>query len=117
RDYGRGRRASALRNARALAVRPISASSAAACTAVPRISVPDGGAGARERGDAGPPSGWAGCARRSGFVLRAVAALPIGVAALAGPRFCAPAGTRFVAFAGARLGARLAAARGGDADS
>ena len=86
-------------NARALAVRPISASSAAACTAVPRISVPDGGAGARERGDAGPPAGWAGCARRSGFGFRAAAALPIGVGGVAGARF----------------GARFVVARGGDA--
>lgn len=95
-----------MRSARALALRPISASSAAACTAVPRISVPDGGDGARERGDAGPPAGWAGCARRSDFGLRAVAALPIGVGAL---DFAPLAGALL---AGARFGARLAAARG-----
>jgi hypothetical protein len=71
--YGRGSRESALRSARALALSPISASSAAAWTAVETISPPDGAAARRATGAAsrvggralagpraGVPAGWAG---------------------------------------------------------
>ena len=64
--YGRGSRETALRSARAPADRPISASSAAARTAVPSISVPLADendralAGSGARGVSGVPSGCAG---------------------------------------------------------
>ena len=61
-----GSRATALRRARAPAVRPISASSAAAWTAVPITSAPVLGTEPRERGDGGAPAGWAGWRRRAG---------------------------------------------------
>jgi hypothetical protein len=60
RRYGRGSRPSALRTVRAPADRPISASSAAACTSVETISVPEGGEGRRERGAGGVPAGCLG---------------------------------------------------------
>ena len=55
--YGRGRRETALRIARALIDRPISASSAAAWTAVPMISAELAGTGLREPGLGGVPCG------------------------------------------------------------
>jgi hypothetical protein len=62
---GRGRRETARRRARALADRPISASSAAACTAVLSTSWRRSGAGcSRRRRADGVPSGWAGWASR-----------------------------------------------------
>jgi hypothetical protein len=66
-SYGRGRRDTALRRARALSARPISASSAVAWTAVPKISVPAQGAVLRLalRGCAGIPAGCGGCRRRA----------------------------------------------------
>jgi hypothetical protein len=67
---GRGRRDTALRSARALTDSPISASSAAACAAVPRRWRLLGGsgrdAGGVEDGVGGTPGGWAGWRRRSG---------------------------------------------------
>ena len=66
--YGRGSRETAPRIARAPIDRPISASSAAAWTAVPTMSAPLGGAGRRvRRGPAGVPSGCAGWRSRSGL--------------------------------------------------
>jgi hypothetical protein len=64
-SYGRGSRETAPRKARALSERPISASSAAACTAVLTTSPRRDGAGgaAPLRGD-GAPRGWAGWRRR-----------------------------------------------------
>jgi hypothetical protein len=53
-----------LRSARALTDSPISASSAAACTAVPRISPPLAGTGLRDRGREGVPAGCGGWRRR-----------------------------------------------------
>jgi hypothetical protein len=70
--YGRGRRETAWRSARAPTDSPISASSAAACTAVPRISAPSADendrarAGSEARAGAGVTSGWAGWRRRAG---------------------------------------------------
>ena len=69
--YGRGSRETALRSARAPADRPISASSAAARTAVPSISVPLADendralAGSGARGVSGVPSGCAGWRSRA----------------------------------------------------
>jgi hypothetical protein len=48
------------RKALALTDRPISAISAAAWTAVPRMSAPELGAGRRARRALGVPAGWAG---------------------------------------------------------
>jgi hypothetical protein len=55
-----GSRETAFRSARALTVSPISASSAAAWTAVLTMSAPVAGAGLRERGFGGVPAGWGG---------------------------------------------------------
>jgi len=77
-----GRRATALRRARAPAVRPISASSAAACTAVPRTSAPVFGTEPRERGDGGAPAGWAGWRNRLGAGRVAGVGLAAGLVAV-----------------------------------
>jgi hypothetical protein len=66
-SYGRGSRDTALRIARALTERPISASSAAAWTAVPSTSAPVEGTGLRVRGVVGVPAGWAGWRSGVGF--------------------------------------------------
>jgi hypothetical protein len=56
-----------LRSTRALTDRPISASSAAACAAVPRTFLPVEDSEASARGGVGgTPAGWAGWRRRSG---------------------------------------------------
>jgi hypothetical protein len=63
-DQGRGNRDAALRRARAPTVSPISASSAAAWTAVSRMSWRPG-AGCGERAPEGVPVGCLGCCRRA----------------------------------------------------
>jgi len=57
RAYGRGSRLTALRSARALIDSPISASSAAACAAVPTMSRPLGWGGRWPLGLGGTPGG------------------------------------------------------------
>jgi hypothetical protein len=69
RDYGLGRRETALRSARALTDKPISASSAAAWTAVPMMSAPVAGTGLRGCGVGGVPAGWGGWRSRSALGL------------------------------------------------
>jgi hypothetical protein len=65
--YGRGRRPTAFRSTRALTESPISASSAAACAAMPRMSLPVEDSGGPGRGGVGgAPAGWAGWRSRSG---------------------------------------------------
>ncbi len=67
RGYGRGRRPTAFRSMRALTESPISASSAAACAAMPRMSLPvENSARPGRGGVGGTPAGWAGWRRRSG---------------------------------------------------
>ena len=104
RRYGRGSRDTTRRTARAPAVSPISASSAAACNAVPTTSAPVAGTGLRERGAAGVPAGCGGCGRGSVFGTRAARA--------AGRRGFSGAGFSGRAAAGCRRGAARAAAGG-----
>jgi hypothetical protein len=86
RPYGRGSRPTAFRSARALTDRPISASSAAAWAAIPRMSRPVVWSGWPGRGGVGgTPAGWAGWRRRSG--RRGVARV-----AVAGAERCGVAG-------------------------
>src|SRR5690349_20941728 len=77
--YGRGSRETALRSARALSVRPSSASSPTAWTAVPTISAPLAGAGFRFGAlrAFGIPRGCAGC--RSVLAVGRARALRRGV--------------------------------------
>jgi hypothetical protein len=86
---GRGSRATALRSARALAVSPISASSAAACAAVPRMRRPAGSSGRCPLTAGGTPGGCAGWRRRSGrgLVARAGAVSTPAAALSAVDRF------------------------------
>ncbi len=67
-DYGRGRRPTVRRTAWPPSARPISASSAAAWTAVLRTGARSAGSGLaatpRDFAAAGTPRGWAGCGRR-----------------------------------------------------
>jgi len=67
RYYGRGSLETAFRSTRALTESPISASSAAACAAMPRMSLPVENSATPGRGGVGgTPAGWAGWRRRSG---------------------------------------------------
>ena len=79
RSQGRGSFETAPRTARAVTDRPISASSAAAWTAVPTMSVPRAGTGLRREGRLGVPGGCAGW-RRRGTPARGVVAERFGAA-------------------------------------
>jgi hypothetical protein len=87
--YGRGSFETALRTARALTDRPISASSAAAWTAVPSRSVPRDGTGLRRAGCPGVPAGCAGWWIRDGRGL---------VWPARGPAGCGPPTSRCFGF-------------------
>ena len=63
---GRGNRSTTRRSARALTDSPISANSAAAWTAVPRMCRPVGWSAGRPAGVVGAPAGWAGWRSRGG---------------------------------------------------
>ena len=64
--YGRGRRLTAFRRTRALTDSPISASSAAVCAAMVRMSLPvEDSEGSARGGVGGTPPGWAGWGRGS----------------------------------------------------
>jgi hypothetical protein len=74
--YGRGSLETTFRTVRAPIESPISASSAAACAAVPRMSLPVADSGRPLRGGVGgTPAGWAGWRRRPWR-----GAAPLGVA-------------------------------------